>query len=152
MLVQDVERKVQDGVARRSNAERASGEAEAGIMEDALRGSYRQRDQQEAQRPIAGLMDGLGDRPRTEFVGRGLIGNPQRRKHRRYEGGDLHRRPAPGSFAKEWHEARSSTGGENTGPQDNAQSNAERRGFTGGHDLKRDHFGARVSVLSSAVG
>jgi hypothetical protein len=46
-------------------------------MQDALRRRDRQRDQEEAQRPIAGLMDRLGDRPRAELVGGGLIGNPQ---------------------------------------------------------------------------
>ena len=100
MLVQDVERKMQDGIARRSDAERAPGESDAGIMEDALRGRDRQRDQEEPQRPIAGLMDGLGDGPSAKIVGRRLVGDPERRQHRRDEGDDLHRRPAPGSLAK----------------------------------------------------
>jgi hypothetical protein len=75
-------------------------------MQDALRGRDRQRDQEETQRPIAGLMDRLGDRPGSEVIGCGLIGNPQRRQQRRHEGDGLDRRPAPGSFAKEWHELR----------------------------------------------
>ncbi len=108
MLVEEVERKMQDGVARRSNAERAPGENEAWIVEDALRRRDRERDQQEPQRPIAGLVDGLGDRPGAELIGGGLIGKPQRRQDRRHEGADLHWRPAAGSLAKEWHQAGSS--------------------------------------------
>jgi len=108
MLVEDVERKVQDGVACRGNSERAPGENEAWIVADALRGRDRERDQKEPQRPIAGLVDGLGNRPGAELVGSGLISEPQRRQDRGDECDDLHRRPAPGSLAKEWHQARSS--------------------------------------------
>jgi len=108
MLIEDIEGKVQDGVACRSNSERAPGENKAWIAEDALRGRDRERDQQEPQRPIAGLVDGLGDWPGAELVVGRLIGEPQRRQDGRHEGDDLHRRPAPGLLAKEWHQARSS--------------------------------------------
>jgi hypothetical protein len=103
MLVEDVERKMQDGVACACDAQRAPRQDDAGIIEDALRRRDRQRDQQKPQRPVAGLVDGLGHRARAEFIGGGLIGDPKRRQHRRHEGDDLHRRPAPGPLAKKWH-------------------------------------------------
>jgi hypothetical protein len=79
MLVEDVKRKMQDGIACGRNAQRAPRQNNAGVIEDALRRRDRQRDQQEPQRPVAGLVDGLGDRARAELVGGSLIGNPKRR-------------------------------------------------------------------------
>ena len=89
MLVDHVERQMQAGIGGRGHAKGAAGEDQPRIMQDALRGRDRQRDQQKPQRPVAGLMDGLGDRPRAEIVGERLIGNPQRRQDGAGESDDL---------------------------------------------------------------
>ena len=43
MLVEDVERQMQDGIAGAGDPERAAREDDAGIVEDALRGRDRER-------------------------------------------------------------------------------------------------------------
>ena len=74
-----------------------------GIAQEARRRGDRQRDEDEAQRPVPALVNGLGDGAGTELPGHGLQGDPQRRQQRADEGGDLDRRPPPGPVTKEGH-------------------------------------------------
>jgi hypothetical protein len=103
MLVEDVERQMQESVARRRDPQCAPRQNDARIMQDALRRRDRQRDEQKPQGPVARLVDGLGHRPRAEIAGCGLVGDPDCRQDRSHEGDALHRRPAPGPFPQKWH-------------------------------------------------
>ncbi len=103
VFVERVEREMQHCVTRRCNAEGAPRQDDTGIVEDALCRCDREREQEKTQRPVARLVDRLGDRTCTEVAGPGLPGDPQRRQDRGREGHDLHRRPASGPFAQEWH-------------------------------------------------
>src|SRR5262249_33356868 len=104
MLIEHVERQVEYGVTCRRNPKRAARKRKARVVEDALRRRNQERDQEQSKGPVAGLMNSLGDRARTELAGCRLVRDPDGRSYCAGKGRDLDWRPAPRLFAKKWHD------------------------------------------------
>ena len=69
---------MQAGISSCRHAKGAPGEDDAREIEDALRRRDCERNQEEPQRPVSQLVDGLGNRAGTEIAGYPLDDNPER--------------------------------------------------------------------------
>ena len=141
---------MQEGIGRRCDAERAPRQNDAGIVEDALCRRDRQRDEQKSQGPVAGLVDGLGDRAGAEIVGRRLVGDPKRRRDRATKATTFTGDQRPDRSRRNGMSGPLQRRRRTYGRKGNAQSNDTRGSFISDHDLKSPAAPGWASSASAA--